>query len=72
MDLKTPTVKSWERFNRVTKCLKAVSHEGVGFPAIIAPDKLIAPTDSDWAGCKRTRKSTSCFVLQCGGCTLFT
>jgi hypothetical protein len=29
MDLKAPTVKSWERLKRVTKYLKAVIHEGV-------------------------------------------
>jgi hypothetical protein len=72
MDLKAPTVKSWERLKRVTKYLKAVIHEGVRFPARNAPSKLIVSTDSDWAGCKRTRKSTSCIVIQCGGCTLYT
>jgi hypothetical protein len=72
MDLKTPTVKSWERLKRVTKYLKAVRHEGVWYPANGKPDKLVVSTDSDWAGCKRSRKSTSCIVIQCGGCTLYT
>ena len=45
---------------------------GVWFPTEGNTDKIIVSTDSDWAGCKRTRKSTSCIVIQCGGCTLYT
>ena len=54
------------------KDLKAIADEGVWFQKAGRSDRLVVSTDTGWAGCKRTRKSTNCIVLQCGGCTLYT
>ena len=71
-DMQAPSMKSWERLKKVTKYLKGVVDEGVWFPAVGKPNVLRVSTDSDWAGDRRTRKSTTCIVIQCGNCTLYT
>ena len=34
--------------------------------------KMLITTDTDWAGCKRTRKSCGMTVIRVGGCVLYT
>lgn len=71
-DMQEPSMKSSDILKKVTKYLKGVLEEGVWFPVVGKPDVLKVSTDSDWAGDRRTRKSTTCIVVQCGNCTLYT
>ena len=74
MDLKTPNVKSWERLKRMTRYLMGVLDEGVWFEkkGEESMKKMLITTDTDWAGCKRTRKSCGMTVIRVGGCVLYT
>jgi hypothetical protein len=71
-DLCSPNMDSWRRMKRVvrylyhTRDLATFYPYGDGHPL----KDLLVYTDSDWAGDKATRKSTSCAVLVVGAMTL--
>jgi len=69
-ELKEPSVASWTRLKRVTRYMKGVQDEGVWFPKAGDTSELLISTDTDWAGCRATRKSCACYTIQCGGCLL--
>jgi len=70
-DLREPTTASIARLKRVTRYLLGTVDEGIWFGFGGDFSKLRVSTDTDWAGCKITRKSCACIVARCGGCTLF-
>ena len=71
-DLCTPNMDSWRRMKRVVRYLYHTRDLATYYPyGDGKPLKdLLVYTDSDWAGDKVTRKSTSCAVLKLGEMTL--
>ena len=65
-----PTVRGQEKLRRLARYL--VEHQRLvwTFRRGGARDWIEAYTDSDWADCKTTRKSTSGGVVTLGGCAL--
>ena len=62
----TPTETDWARLKRVGRYLCGRERVIVKFGYQEAPTKIVIWTDSDWAGCLRTRKSTSGGVAMLG------
>jgi hypothetical protein len=54
-----PTEGDWAKLKRLARYLKTVPRMTQWFARQEMPKDVICFTDSDWAGCKRTRKSTS-------------
>ncbi|CAK0871316.1 unnamed protein product, partial [Prorocentrum cordatum] len=65
-----PTVNDMKRLKHLGRYLLGVRDYGLFFPKEGGVDILECYTDSDWAGDTVDRKSVSCGVLSCGGCTL--
>ena len=63
MHLESPTVGNWMQAKRVLRYLAGTIDKGIEYPRNISNLHLWAHTDSDWAGCKRTRRSTSGYVI---------
>jgi hypothetical protein len=65
-DMAVPKVGSWAKLKRLAKYL--VSRESVKFRFEWQDDgqQMVVYTDSDWAGCRRTRKSTSGGAIMIG------
>ena len=69
--LQTPTGKDWARVKKVCRYLQYTKHTEVTF--VVGPAKsatLRYYTDSDHAGDKETRKSSTCVVGFLGNCVL--
>ena len=66
-DMAVPTRNSWTRMKRVAKYL--VSHNRVVFQYFWQDEgrPMMLFADSDWAGCRKTRKSTSGGAIMIGG-----
>ena len=58
-DMATPTWKSWDRMIRVGRYLKARPRVRVWYRYQEVPETITTYSDTDWAGCKRTRRSTT-------------
>ena len=63
MHLEKPSVGNWMQAKRVLRYLAGTIDKGVEYPRNVSKLHLWAHTDSDWAGCKRTRKSTSGYAI---------
>ena len=63
MHLEKPTLGNWMQAKRVLRYLAGTIDKGIEYPRNISNLHLWAHTDSDWAGCKSTRKSTSGYVI---------
>ena len=63
MHLEKPTVGHWMQAKRVLRYLAGTLDKGVEYPRNLTDIHLWAHTDSDWAGCKQTRRSTSGYVI---------
>ena len=68
--LSSPTEADMRRLKRFARWLRGQSGLGIWFPREGRPDKLFSDTDSDWAGDKVQRKSTSCHYIHIGNCLL--
>ena len=55
----SPTRGSWKGLLKLGKYLKNHCRSGYSYPYQDNPNELTVWTDTDYAGCKRTRKSTS-------------
>jgi hypothetical protein len=68
-DMSAPRIRSWTKLRRLVKYLVGVPRMVSTFPRTRLSENLIIDvfTDSDWAGCKRTRKSTSGGILSVSG-----
>jgi hypothetical protein len=60
-----PSAEDWPAVKRVSRYLSGAARMVLKFVNQKMPDKIIIWTDSDYAGCAKTRKSTS------GGCIMF-
>ena len=54
-----PTRKSWEKMTRVGRYLKGRPRLRVWYKYQEEPTAITTHSDTDWAGCKRTRRSTT-------------
>ena len=67
--MKNPSSEHWTAMKRVLRYIKGSLHLGLRFTA--SKEFLIHGfSDSDWAGCAESRKSTSGHVFRVGNCTL--
>ena len=64
--MSSPTRGSWKGLVKLGKYLKTHNRSGYGYPYQERPKELVVWTDTDYAGCKRTRKSTSGGVVMWG------
>ena len=64
--MSSPTRGSWKGLVKLGKYLKTHSRSGYSYPYQDHPKELVVWTDTDYAGCKRTRKSTSGGVVMWG------
>ena len=60
--MSSPSETDWDRLVRLARYLRGRPRLVMGYPYQPEGDHVVAYTDSDWAGCRRTRRSTS------GGC----
>lgn len=67
--LDNPGRQHWTSAKRVLKYLKGSSNSGLLFQAH-QPPHLIAFSDSDWAGDKDSRRSTTGYTLMMSGCAV--
>ena len=58
-DMSKPTKGSWKKLIKLGKYLKTHDRSGYLYQYQALPEGLAVWTDTDYAGCKRTRKSTS-------------
>jgi len=65
-DMCTPTQASWTRMKRALRYLKGAPRALVHFGYQERPQEITIWADSDFAGCERTRKSTSAGVIMFG------
>jgi hypothetical protein len=63
MHLEKPSVRHWMQAKRVLRYLAGSINKGVEYPKNIPNLHIWAHTDSDWAGCKTTRRSTSGYAI---------
>ena len=68
--MSSPNQQSLTKLKRLARYLKRERKWGQVFEYGKLAEELTAFTDSDWAGCKETRKSASAGVLMLGGHTL--
>ena len=65
--LEAPTEANMEAGKRVLRYLAGTTDKGVSFRKGDDNHKLVVFSDSDWAGCKITRRSTSGFLVYFAG-----
>ena len=71
-EMSCPSKKSWGRLKRLLRYVKGRPRYRIWFGYQKAPSKITVWSDSDFAGCKKSRKSTSAGVLMLGAHTLKT
>ena len=64
--MSSPTRGSWKGLVKLGKYLKTHNRSGYSYPYQERPKELVVWPDTDYAGCKRTRKSTSGGVVMWG------
>ena len=62
-----PRVSDVQTLTSALRYLKGQPMLGITFPWQPVPVELVVLTDSDWAGCKVTRRSTTGIVVILGG-----
>ena len=63
MHLEKPTERHWMQAKRALRYLAGTINKGVEYPKNVSNFHIWAHTDSDWAGCKSTRRSTSGYAI---------
>jgi hypothetical protein len=71
-EMSCPSKNSWGRLKRLLRYLKGRPRYRIWFEYQKMPSKITVWSDSDFAGCKKSRKSTSAGVLMMGAHTLKT
>ena len=67
----SPRVGDETLVRRVCRCLRSTCPSSLFCPFQSPQSKLFVETDSDWAGCRLTRRSTSGVVVRIGAHPLF-
>ena len=62
-----PTRKDWEKLTRIAQYLLGKPRMVINFPCEGTSDEITVSTDTDWAGCRRTRRSTTGGCVEYGG-----
>ena len=57
--MSSPTKRSWEKMVRVGRYLKGKPRLRIWYKYQDEPSVITTHSDTDWAGCKRTRRSTT-------------
>ena len=70
-DMKEPYDGSMAKLHRLARYLQGTKDYGVWLPKEGEIDKLVIHSDTDWANCKKTRKSCACATFNVGNCLLF-
>ena len=70
-DMKEPTDGSLHKLHRLARYLQGTKDYGVWLPKNGEIEILKVHSDTDWANCKKTRKSCACAMFEIGGCLLF-
>ena len=65
-EMSSPTQASWTRMKRLLRYLKGAPRAVLNFEYQRKPSSIVTWTDSDFAGCEKSRKSTSAGVIQHG------
>ena len=65
--MSAPTRGAWGTLKRIGRYLRGAPRLVQKFEFQELPEVLVATGDSDWAGCRRTRKSTSGGLIKLGG-----
>jgi hypothetical protein len=65
--LENPTEANMAAGKRVLRYLAGTTNKGVSYRKGDVDSKLVVFSDSDWAGCKTTRRSTSGFLVYFAG-----
>ena len=66
-DMSNPTMKSWGKLKRLLRYLKGNTRYRLLYRYQSHPGGINVWSDSDFAGCQKSRKSTSAGVLMLGG-----
>ena len=66
-DMSNPSRKSWSKLKRLLRYLKGRPRYRMLYAYQSHPGRITAWSDSDFAGCHKSRKSTSAGVLMLGG-----
>ena len=64
--MSAPTLGDWDQLKKLGRYLVQHPRAYMEFAYQHSPDKITAVSDTDWAGCRRTRKSTSGGILRVG------
>ena len=70
-DMKEPCDGSMIKLHRLARYLQGTREFGVWLPRSGEMDKLIIHSDTDWANCKKTRKSCACAMFMVGNCLIY-
>ena len=65
-----PTLGAMRRLKKIARYLRSNPRMILKFPSQTFQDTIIVPVDSDWGGCKESRKSTSGGLVMWGASTL--
>ncbi|CAE7848057.1 RE1 [Symbiodinium necroappetens] len=69
-EMKAPTATGMNALRRLARYVKGTAGYGVWLPAGGDTDSLQVASDTDWASCKKTRKSCAGGVFMWGGCLI--
>ena len=70
-DMKDPNDGSMAKLHRLARYLQGTKDYGIWLERRGDIETLVVHSDTDWANCKKTRKSCACAMFSVGGCLLY-
>ena len=70
-DMKDPNDGSMTKLHRLARYLQGTKDYGIWLERRGGIATLVVHSDTDWANCKKTRKSCACAMFSVGGCLLY-
>ena len=70
-DMKDPNDGSMAKLHRLARYLQGTKDYGIWLERRGDITTLVVHPDTDWANCKKTRKSCACAMFSVGGCLLY-